>query len=107
KSNNLLIRKSLLHVRSPLEKRTLLDSKWHVLLGAHHIGKIFSFSLFSARRGRCQGFRQLIPPGSPEVFSCQERVECELFCSEYIQVPPESFWVAAYENEKVQMSFWK
>lgn len=36
KSNNLFIRKSLLHVRSPLEKRTLLDSRWHVLWGAHH-----------------------------------------------------------------------
>jgi hypothetical protein len=32
----LLIRKSLLHVRSPLEKRTLLDFSWHFLSGAHH-----------------------------------------------------------------------
>ena len=38
KPNNLFIRKSLLHVRSPLEKRTLLDSKWPVLWGAHQSG---------------------------------------------------------------------
>jgi hypothetical protein len=37
KPNNLLIRKPFLHIRSPLEKSTLLDSKWHCLGGAHQI----------------------------------------------------------------------
>src|SRR4051812_21278602 len=35
KPNNLFVSKSLLHVRPPPEKRTLLDFSWHFLLGAH------------------------------------------------------------------------
>jgi hypothetical protein len=41
KPNNLLIRKPLLHVRSPLEKRTLLDPHWHVFLEAHQEDSLF------------------------------------------------------------------
>lgn len=40
KSNNLFIGKSLLHVRSPFRKRTLLDSDWHALLGAYQFDQL-------------------------------------------------------------------
>ncbi|WP_218155132.1 hypothetical protein, partial [Nitrosospira multiformis] len=60
KSNNLLIRKSLLHVRSPLEKRTLLDSKWHVLLGAHQNGTNTYFPLLPTACHQLMGLTKLL-----------------------------------------------
>jgi hypothetical protein len=56
KPNNLFVGKSLLHVRSPLEKRTLLDSIWHVLLGAHQKSPMWEiYALFP----RSESFQQL------------------------------------------------
>jgi len=37
KPNNLLIFKPLLHVRSPLKKRTLPEPKWRCLWGVHQM----------------------------------------------------------------------